>query len=323
VAALALAWLSLAATAVPHDRATAKHNFTHHVRPIFEKHCASCHVPGGIAPMSLMKYDDASPWAAAIRTEVLERRMPPWQPEEGIGMFHGSRYLSAKEIDIIVDWATGGTPQGDPLPLPPAQVPDAVWTLGPPDRVIDAETTTVAADDMEETKCLPISLPNRPLRAFDFQPGNPEMVHRATISTSCDSKSMPLANWLPGQSPVAAPAGYAWPPAQKLFLTIFYRKTWRHDGKELRDQSRIGLYFADPSAKRVRTLRVAGTYRADAAMRLISIYAAEAQRVEVGGEPILQIDRFDPAWNGKYVFSEPLAVSKGTVISGNVWLEYF
>jgi hypothetical protein len=42
----------------------------------------------------------------------------------------------------------------------------------------------------------------------------------------------------------------------------------------------------------------------------------------VDGKPILQIDRFDLAWNGKLVFKEPVVVRKGSKILGSGWLEF-
>src|SRR3954454_6001842 len=41
--------------------------FSGDVAPILYKHCVTCHHPGDIAPMSLLTYKDARPWAAAIR----------------------------------------------------------------------------------------------------------------------------------------------------------------------------------------------------------------------------------------------------------------
>ena len=44
------------------------------------KRCATCHREGGISRrFSLMTYEEARPWAKAIKEEVLERRMPPWE----------------------------------------------------------------------------------------------------------------------------------------------------------------------------------------------------------------------------------------------------
>ncbi len=37
--------------------------FSHDVAPIFFEHCVRCHRPGEVAPMSLLDYKSARPWA--------------------------------------------------------------------------------------------------------------------------------------------------------------------------------------------------------------------------------------------------------------------
>jgi hypothetical protein len=41
--------------------------FSKDVAPILQKACQNCHHPGAIAPMSLMTYQDARPWARSIK----------------------------------------------------------------------------------------------------------------------------------------------------------------------------------------------------------------------------------------------------------------
>src|SRR5256885_17245067 len=61
-----------------HKPVTSKYTFSEDVYPIVREHCGSCHVTGGIAPMSLMTYEDARPWAESIRLELTGGPMPPW-----------------------------------------------------------------------------------------------------------------------------------------------------------------------------------------------------------------------------------------------------
>src|SRR5437879_3133363 len=60
--------------------------FTKDVAPILQRSCVTCHRPGEMAPMSLMTYDDARPWARAIKTRVESREMPPWHIDRNIGL---------------------------------------------------------------------------------------------------------------------------------------------------------------------------------------------------------------------------------------------
>ncbi len=100
---------------------TAAPTFTKDVAPIFQKKCESCHRPDSIAPMSLVTYQEARPWARSIRDRVASRNMPPWHidPTVGIQHYKGDRSLSQKEIDTIVAWVAAGAPQGNPADMPP------------------------------------------------------------------------------------------------------------------------------------------------------------------------------------------------------------
>jgi hypothetical protein len=61
--------------------------------------------------MSLARYEDARPWAKAIKEEVLTRRMPRWHVVRGYGDFANDPSLSAFEIALIASWADGGAPK--------------------------------------------------------------------------------------------------------------------------------------------------------------------------------------------------------------------
>ena len=51
--------------------------FSRDVAPILQRSCQHCHQPTGIAPMSLLTYREARPWARSIRDRVERRLMPP------------------------------------------------------------------------------------------------------------------------------------------------------------------------------------------------------------------------------------------------------
>jgi len=105
------------AAARAHEPITTKLTWTQEISRIVYKRCAGCHHEGGAA-FSLMTYDEARPWAKAIREEALERRMPPWGAVEGVGAFRENPGLTALEIEYIVGWVEGGAPEGDPAYLP-------------------------------------------------------------------------------------------------------------------------------------------------------------------------------------------------------------
>jgi len=117
-----------AVAAQAHEPITTKLTWTQEISRIVYKRCASCHHENGAA-FSLVTYDDARPWAKAIREEVLERRMPPWGAVEGIRAYRNDPSLTPLEVEMIVGWVEGGAPEGDPIYLPPAPIahvtPDA------------------------------------------------------------------------------------------------------------------------------------------------------------------------------------------------------
>src|SRR6478672_9813177 len=126
-----------------HKPVTSKYDYNRDVFPLLRDHCGACHVEGGPAPMSLMTYKNAMPWAEAIRDEVTAGRMPPWPVDPTSPSVKGAHAITSREINMIVVWASGGTPQGNVDVDPPAVTFNPQWKLGPPDLKIpmDAEHT--------------------------------------------------------------------------------------------------------------------------------------------------------------------------------------
>src|SRR5262245_54658505 len=110
LAVASVAVLLAAAVADAHKGITSKYNYNEHVAPILRDRCGQCHFDGGPAPMSLMTYRDAVPWAESIRERLVGERMPPWPVDPSGPAVRGGHTISTKELDIVVDWAVGGTP---------------------------------------------------------------------------------------------------------------------------------------------------------------------------------------------------------------------
>ena len=105
-----------------HDRISTKVTWEREIAPIVEARCVSCHRDGGRAPMSLATYEQARPWAKAIKEEVLTRRMPKWHVVRGYGDFVNDPSLSPFEIALLASWADGGAPKTLPTARPAAPV---------------------------------------------------------------------------------------------------------------------------------------------------------------------------------------------------------
>jgi mono/diheme cytochrome c family protein len=144
-----------AQSAVQFASATADREvtFSNEVVRILQQNCQSCHQPGGIGPMSLMSYQDARRWATRIKTQVVERNMPPYQYDTDVGI-QELKYdprLSEEDIATIVAWVDGGAVEGNPADLPPpVEWPDpAEFRLaaqfGPPDVIVRSEPYDIPA----------------------------------------------------------------------------------------------------------------------------------------------------------------------------------
>jgi len=143
--------------------------FTKDIAPILQRSCQNCHRPNGVAPMSLVSYNDARPYARAIdqRTHIGPHRgvMPPWYVEKNIGIQHykDDPSLSEQELASISKWVAEGAPQGDPKDMPPAKSFQDLdtWNIGQPDLVVkteDVEVKANAPDWWGEIKSIPTGL---------------------------------------------------------------------------------------------------------------------------------------------------------------------
>jgi mono/diheme cytochrome c family protein len=128
--------------------------FSKDIAPILQRSCQTCHRPNSLAPMSLITYEDARPYARSIkqRTGLRHRQgvMPPWFIEKNIGIqgFRDDISLSEEEIQKIARWADNGAPQGNPADAPPARVwaaDNGDWQIGTPDIVVDGPKVTMRA----------------------------------------------------------------------------------------------------------------------------------------------------------------------------------
>jgi hypothetical protein len=253
-----------------HKPITSKYTFNEDVFPIFRDKCGRCHVEGGVAPMSLMNYQDAFPWAESIRAELIASHMPPWNAEGGFGELKHAKLLTAREVDVILTWAIGGSPPGDPSNMSPAVKLKNEWPMGEPNVTLPLPEQTVAADRMEETREFTVATGTtapRWVRAVDLLPGNPSIVRSAAIylkgATQSGDAPEPehvLARWLPGQDPEPTQNGTAFklPAGAELWVRIHYKKTWQFERTVMVDRSTVGVYFApEQSAQELLTLLVA------------------------------------------------------------------
>jgi hypothetical protein len=123
--------------------------FNKDVLPVLQKNCQNCHRPGQIAPMSLLTYQEARPWAKAMKTAVIGRTMPPWFADPQYGHFLNERRLTDSEIDLISKWADSGAPEGNEKAPPAIQWPADGWQIKP-DYIVDGPKYDVPAKGVVE-----------------------------------------------------------------------------------------------------------------------------------------------------------------------------
>ena len=128
-----------------HKPITSKYTYNDDVFPILRDRCGRCHVAGGVAPMSLMTYEEAFPWAESIRAELIASHMPPWHADEAFGELKQAHTLSPQELDVILTWASGGNPRGAlDQKLPPVALKND-WTMGAPDLTLPLPSSRPAS----------------------------------------------------------------------------------------------------------------------------------------------------------------------------------
>lgn len=161
--------------------AAPKVTFNRDVAPILQKNCQGCHRPGEAAPMSLLRYTDARPWAKAMKEAVLSKRMPPWHADPHYGKFSNDRSMSEAEIRTIAAWVDAGAPEGNPKHLPKPVAFVEGWNIGKPDVEIEMpkEHAVPASGTIEyQYFVIPTDFKeDRWISAAEVRPGNREVVH--------------------------------------------------------------------------------------------------------------------------------------------------
>lgn len=264
--------LAFIALAFPQANAATTPTFSKDVAPILYEHCATCHRAGEIGPMPLLTYEQARPWAKAIRSVVAQGKMPPWHATEPRGVFSNDRRLTDPQRDTLIAWADNGAPQGNPNDLPPTPKFSEGWEIGQPDAVLTMATAyhvpaqgTVAYQYFE----IPTNFTeDKWVQAIEVRPGARRVVHHILVFCREPGKpkmqeaaftailpKMPMmgggpggprgaliATTAPGTNAMIYPAGTATLIKAGSILTLQLHYT--ADGKDADDQSSVGLVFS-------------------------------------------------------------------------------
>jgi len=189
--------------------------FSRDVAPILYRNCVTCHRPGEIAPMSLLTYEQARPYARSIRERIELGTMPPWHAEAAPGTFLNERRLTASEKEILSRWANNGAPQGDSKDMPPVPVFAEGWSIGKPDAVVTmVEPFSVPASGTIEYQFFTVPTnftEDRWVQGIEIRPGVRSAVHHVLVFASepgATPRQQPFVNAAP-LGPLAQQAGPA------------------------------------------------------------------------------------------------------------------
>jgi hypothetical protein len=193
---LCFAGLLLAASTASAQQPPAP-TFTKDVAPIFYKNCTNCHRPGEIAPMSLLTYAAARPYARSIGQRISNGSMPPWHADPAHGEFANDRRLSDADKTTILKWVAAGAPEGNAADLPAPPVYPNGWTIGTPDAIFAMqEDYPVPSSGTVDYKYFEVPTnftEDKWIQAFEVKPGTPSLVHHVIIYSRPPRRPAPAA----------------------------------------------------------------------------------------------------------------------------------
>ncbi len=202
------------------------------VAPILYANCTKCHHTNGAGHFPLITFSDAYNYGFSIATEVSNKTMPPWPPDENYKHFARERVLTTAEITTLNDWVNGGRPQGDITKAPAQPTYSTGSQLGTVDLTVKIPNYTVTSlnDDYRNFPITTTVPAGKYITAVEVIPGNTHAVHHVLIFQ--DSTNMPaqldanqagpgysnaggtgslasrlIAGWTPGASPYYTPVG--------------------------------------------------------------------------------------------------------------------
>jgi len=338
--------LGLLGTLVPLVLSGAPPTFHKEIEPILQHRCQGCHRPGEAGPMPLLSYQQARPWAKAIRTAVLSGKMPPWQADSRYGHFSNDLSMTAAEKDQLVAWIDAGAPEGNSSDAPkPVEFTEG-WRIPKPDVVFEMPTAfNVPAKGAIDYQYIPVAThftEDKWVEAVEVRPGDRSVVHHAIVvvdSGNGERGQEYLAGYAPGITP------QAWKPGQARLIKagsyLVFQMHYQATGKPSRDRTKIGLIFAKrPATEEIVGMQAAAhwlaippnepNYRVQATetIRESSYLVGMRAHMHLRGksfmfraiypngetEILLSIPKYDFNWQPYYYLETPKLLPKGTRI---------
>ena len=257
------------------------------IEPIVRANCNGCHRPNDIAPFSLLNYNDVARRGSMIEFVTRKKYMPIWKGEKGYGQFTNEHTLSDHEIKLIGQWVKSDMKEGkkeDLLPQP--KLANGEWKLGKPDLILEMEPYNLPASGEDQYRVFVMKgkIPKgKTIRAVDFKPGDPAVVHHSTIFIDYTGKlskydkadpkpgydafeqggtmefgsAVPICGWAPGVGPYSYPDDVGFYVENNAQLA--FENHYHLSGKATTDKSYIGIYYADKPVTKYITGSIIGS----------------------------------------------------------------
>jgi hypothetical protein len=329
---------------------SATPTFSKDVAPILYQRCVECHRAGEAAPMALTSYQEARPWAKAIKQAVLQHAMPPWLADPHYGSFLNDRTMPERDAKTLAAWADGGAPEGDPKQMPALPHFDTGWSIGKPDLVIDiGRDYDVPAQGTVAYQYFTVPTnfaEDKWVEAAEIRPDKRAVIHHVIVfiqSPEASPQAREMGNLLVGYAPGEQPLRFE-PGTAKLVKAgsrLMFQVHYTPNGKPAVDRSYIGLKFAkEPPKNRAITAnamnrgfaippgdpayQVASTWTAKQDVTLLSFMPHMHLRgkdfkytiVYPDGreEVMLNVPKYEFNWQLQYELKSPIPLPKGTRI---------
>jgi hypothetical protein len=325
--------------------------FSKDVAPILYSRCVECHRQGEAAPMAFTSYQEARPWAKAIKAAVLQHAMPPWLADPHFGTFKNARGLTPQDIQTISAWADNGAPEGNAKETPALPRYEKGWSIGKPDLIIDmGKDFEVPASGVVAYQYFTVPTnftEDKWIEAAEIRPEHRGQIHHVIVFVQGPNaepgQRREVGSLLVGFAP-GEPATVFEPGTAKLVKAgskLLFQMHYTPNGTAVKDRSYIGLRFAKetPKFKAITAnamqnrfaippgdpnYEVKSTWTAKEDVELLGLMPHMHVRgkdfkytvVYPDGrdEVILNVPKYDFNWQLNYDFAKPLVLPKGARI---------
>jgi hypothetical protein len=331
--------------------AHAKISYSKTIAPLLEQKCVACHREGGGAPFAMTSYQVVKGFSPMMREVIRVKRMPPWHADPHYGTFVGDRSLTVAQAQTLVHWIEAGAPRGGgPDPLIKVKPDLAAWKHGTPDLILDVPAFDIPATGTIDYQYPRLHNPlghDAWIAAIELHPGNKQTVHHIlafmddrVVNPSPNGSrqgNIQIGGYAPGLSPVVfeKDTGMYLPKDADFVIQMHYTA----NGQAMTDHSQVGLYFLKEPPKYPIHTGMMGQFRftiapgeqshtevttkvwdRDAIVYSIMPHAhlrGKAAKMTAyfpdgHTQILLNVPKYDFAWQTDYAFAQPLNVPKGT-----------